>query len=144
MTCKRPGCTDTESCSDVEPKKIAKYEDDLDVSDIWGDEEALHSAHNDIKRAHEKQGYLDGLSSAKESALQQGFDESYPKGAELGITVGKIIAQVKCLGDEDLFRQAMTELNITKVLSKNHFDDNLDMKPIHEVLQKWQNVVNQH
>lgn len=115
------------------------------VDDIWGDDdiEELDNSTADIKRMHTKQGYLDGITNAKESSLQDGFDELFPKGAELGIIVGNILGSLISYDDPELFDQAKSELNISQVLHKKHFDDDLELQnnSQHEVIAKWQNVV---
>ncbi|KAK6201614.1 uncharacterized protein RJT21DRAFT_36436 [Scheffersomyces amazonensis] len=118
----------------------------INMEDVWGDDDGDEydipfKADADIKRIHEKQGYLDGLSRAKEESLQQGFDEGFPQGAEFGIIVGKIMGKLKLFKDDDLFNQARKELNITKVLDKKYFNDDLTLTTDHQVLQKWMNLV---
>lgn len=115
--------------------------------DIWADDDAGETndiiANKDIIRSHYKQGYVDGVSSAKETSLQQGFDDSYPQGAKLGIEVGQILAHLKKLKDDDNndstnFNQAKQELNITNVLNTKYFDDELNLKKSsHELINKW-------
>lgn len=113
-----------------------------DPDDVWGSDDEHQLTTADLKRNHIKQGYLDGLSNAKESSLQQGFDDGFPKGASLGILVGTILSTVRSY-DERLFDECKEELNITKVLKKEYFDENLDLsnKENHAVLRKWQNIV---
>lgn len=124
----------------VETNAVQKSDDDSGFDDIWGEDDEMLTTNADIKRTHEKQGYLEGLSNAKESSLQGGFDEAFPQGAQLGIAVGKILAIVKSSGDEELFKQAKLELNITKVLDRKFFDDNLELHNDHEILLKWTEV----
>lgn len=116
---------------------VVHKEDESGIDDIWGDDDEMVTANADIKRSHEKQGYLDGLSNAKESSLQGGFDEAFPQGAQVGIAVGKILAIVNSSGDDDLFKQAKKELNITKILDRKYFDADLQIQREHEVLVKW-------
>ena len=115
------------------------------IDDIWGDDdiEELDNSTADIKRMHSKQGYLDGITSAKESSLQDGFDDLFPKGAELGIIVGNILGSLISYDDQELFDQAKSELNISQVLHKRYFDEDLELRSTndHEVIAKWQNVV---
>lgn len=114
--------------------------------DIWADDDDAGDTNDiipnkDIIRSHYKQGYVDGISSGKETALQQGFDDSYPQGAKLGIEVGQILAQLIKLKDDDdstNFNQAKQELNITNVLNTKYFDDELNLKKSsHELITKW-------
>ncbi|CUM47332.1 unnamed protein product [Debaryomyces tyrocola] len=115
------------------------------IDDIWGDDdiEELDNSTADIKRMHSKQGYLDGITNAKESSLQDGFDDLFPKGAELGIIVGNILGSLISCDDQELFDQAKSELNISQVLHKRYFDEDLELRSTseHEVIAKWQNVV---
>lgn len=107
-----------------------------DSDDIWGSDEDAVSPYADLKRAHINYGYLDGITQAQETGLQQGFDDGYPKGAELGMLVGEVLA--KCHGTT-LFDQAKSDLNITKVLDKQYFDDQLDLfEESHVLIKKWQ------
>ncbi|CUM45100.1 Uncharacterized protein YAE1 [Debaryomyces fabryi] len=116
-----------------------------DIDDVWGDDdiEELDNTTADIKRMHSKQGYLDGITNAKESSLQDGFDDLFPKGAELGIIVGNILGSLISSNDEELFEKAKAELNISQVLHKKYFDEELELKSNseHELIAKWQNVV---
>ena len=116
-----------------------------DIDDIWGDDdiEELPNSTADIKRKHEKQGYLEGITNAKESSLQGGFDDLFPKGAQLGITVGNILGELHSYNDPELFERAKSELNISQVLHKKYFDEGLELKnnPEHEVIAKWKKIV---
>ena len=62
--------------------------DDVD-DDIWSDDDTKLIPQNDIIRSHYKKGYVDGITQAKESSLQQGFDDGYPEGAKLGLKLVK-------------------------------------------------------
>lgn len=111
--------------------------------DIWGDEEDVNGTliqNREIERTHHKQGYLDGLSNAKELSLQDGFDEGFPSGAKLGIEVGRILSILLCY-DKNLFEQCKKELGINKVLDKKYFDEDLNILN-HELINKWQNIAN--
>lgn len=109
--------------------------------DVWGsDDESLTT--RDVERTHTKQGYLDGLSNAKESSLQQGFDEGFPKGAGLGIKIGHILSTIKSY-DESMFDQCKRELNITRVLHKKYFDEHLEITSIHDPIVKWERICNE-
>ncbi|KAK7680688.1 hypothetical protein QCA50_016256 [Cerrena zonata] len=111
MACREPngscGCKQNEPL--VGLNDTARETDD----DVWADDdEAGYSMKDqstaDLKRIHTKQGYLDGLTQAQESGLQQGFDEAFPKGAQLGIEVGRLLSRIWCYKDvrTDLFEQA--------------------------------------
>ncbi|ESX02683.1 hypothetical protein KL918_002548 [Ogataea parapolymorpha] len=97
-----------------------------------------------LKRKHAKQGYLDGISKAKEESLQQGFDEGYPIGARIGARVGEILAQMKSLLmsskiSAEEYDSAFHELNIKKVLQTDFFDTKLNMldERNHPIIRKW-------
>lgn len=108
--------------------------------DVWDDDEFITTG--DIKRIHVKQGYLDGLSKAKESSLQDGFDDGYPLGANFAIRVGQILS--KLTNDSELFQTAKKELNLTKILQRSYFDENLDLNESdHPVLKKWDQIIAQ-
>ena len=121
------------------PGPIPGNNDDVD-DDIWSDDDTKLIPQNDIIRSHYKKGYVDGITQAKESSLQQGFDDGYPEGAKLGIKVGEILANLinQCKdrnrqGDDDddddeqlvRFNEAKKELNIVNVLKKSYFDEDL-------------------
>ncbi|KAL8951457.1 MAG: hypothetical protein Q9222_002558 [Ikaeria aurantiellina] len=50
-----------------------------------------------LRSIHVTNGYRDGIASAKEQALQPGFDEAYPLGAILGLRVGYILGALEGL-----------------------------------------------
>lgn len=113
--------------------------------DIWGDDDDMTSTTTaEIKRIHTKQGYLDGLSNAKESSLQSGFDDGYPKGGQLGVLVGCILSTILSYKPE-LFDTCKKELAISNVLSRGHFNDDLEIEDVdkHEVLRKWKDICEQ-
>lgn len=147
------------------PGPIPGNNDD-DDDDIWSDDDTKLIPENDIIRSHYKKGYVDGITQAKESSLQQGFDDGYPEGAKLGIKVGEILANLinQCKdrnrqGDDDddddddeqlvRFNEAKKELNIVNVLKKSYFDEDLNLKKsndnketdesYHELINKWEN-----
>lgn len=118
-----------------------------DIDDVWGSDDSIIETQDstneaevaDIKRRQTKQGYLDGLVTSQESELQGGFDNAFPKGAELGVLVGQLLAEIHCY-DEGRFKEAQKELNITNVLSRKYFDDDLEMNG-HELIEKWQGIL---
>lgn len=142
-------CNGDCSCAgeiDMERSDKRETENQTDgIDDVWGDDdlEELDNTTADIKRMHTKQGYLDGITNAKESSLQDGFDNLFPKGAGLGIIVGNILGSLISSNDQELFEKAKSELNISQVLHKKYFDEELELKSNseHEVIAKWQNVV---
>ncbi|KAK6458467.1 uncharacterized protein RJT20DRAFT_32018 [Scheffersomyces xylosifermentans] len=130
-SCSKKGTTDVQISSSAN-------KDSND--DVW-DEDRSVSSNADIQRSHEKQGYLDGLSHAKESSLQAGFDTAFPSGAQLGIAVGKILGKLRSHNDEALFIQGKQELNIGKIMDKKYFNDELELAGEHEIISKWQKIV---
>ncbi|OBA21232.1 hypothetical protein METBIDRAFT_27045, partial [Metschnikowia bicuspidata var. bicuspidata NRRL YB-4993] len=119
-------------------KKSEKTSDkDLQLTDdVWGSDEESISIHADLQRAHVNQGYLDGITKAQELGLQDGFDKGFPTGASLGIRVGKVLAT---LHGKSQFKEAQGALNITQVLDKKYFDNQLDLhNSQHLLLQRWE------
>lgn len=134
-------------CSNCQPeiKTLLHSKDSNDFEDdVWGDDDVYVDANADVKRAHQKQGYLDGLASAQESSLQSGFDKAFSDGARMGAAVGKILGELRALGESELFYQATKELNIAKIMDKKYFDSELKIQKNHEVIYKWQKIVAQH
>ncbi|KAH3664289.1 hypothetical protein OGAPHI_004641 [Ogataea philodendri] len=116
------------------------------TSEMYGsiENEPKHADLLSLKRKHAKQGYLDGISKAKEESLQQGFDDGYPIGARIGALVGEILASLKLLLDSSMisvndYDTALKELNITKVLQPEFFDSKLNIagERTHPAIQKW-------
>ncbi|KAI4179266.1 MAG: hypothetical protein L6R41_007940 [Letrouitia leprolyta] len=50
-----------------------------------------------LRSTHVTNGYREGISFAKDQALQPGFDEAYPLGAIFGLRVGYILGTLKGL-----------------------------------------------
>lgn len=128
--------------SEVTPSSNDRVSDD----DVWADDDdeeyqMTDKSTADLRRIHTKQGYLDGLTKAQESSLQTGFDNAFPKGACLGIEVGRILSTLMCYQKPELLSAAEQELNITKVLNKQFFDNDLEPLEVHDALQKWKNIV---
>ncbi|SGZ55468.1 CIC11C00000001893 [Sungouiella intermedia] len=120
--------------------RVEKAEISNEMSDdIWASDDEGVSTYADRRRAQINQGYLDGLTSAQELGLQDGFDEGYPEGAKLGIRVGRILAE---LFGSTYFEQALKELNITKVLDRKYYNEQLDAnEPDHELVAYWEQKV---
>lgn len=151
------------SCKNNEVPTTKSTTGNVEDDDIWSDDDSKLILENDIIRSHYKKGYVDGITQAKESSLQQGFDDGYPEGAKLGIKVGEILANLinQCKdrnrqGDDDdddeqlvRFNEAKKELNIVNVLKKSYFDEDLNLKKsngnketdesYHELINKWEN-----
>ncbi|GMF55231.1 unnamed protein product [[Candida] boidinii] len=138
---------DVWASSDDESNFIPKVKESYGEDD--GDENTPD--HVDIialRRKHGKQGYLDGLSQAKEESLQEGFDSGYPKGATLGFLSGTLLMDLKSLLNENKlsssdFETAKSELDITNILQQKYFNDDLNLiEKRHPVLVKWENYIN--
>lgn len=120
MACSGQGAKNGACC-----QKPTQPLSDFDTDDIWGSDEESISVHADLKRAHHNQGYVDGITRQQEQSLQNGFDEGFPQGAQLGREVGKILAK---LHGTSQFPLAKTDLNVTKILDKKYFDEQLDLR----------------
>lgn len=139
--------------------------DSKEDSDVWISEDEDNSSNRDdntpsipidrneekhnlsiqsLKRKHEKQGYLDGITKARELSLQQGFDEGYPIGSQIGEIVGQLIAktytrfEAKKITQEDR-KRCFKELQIENVLQSKYFDDSLSISDPrnHKVIEYW-------
>lgn len=119
------------------------YEGDADSNT----ERYLETGSRDLaalKRRHENRGYLDGLTKGGEIGLQMGFDSGYPLGAQLGGLTGELVAETvwrHSTGqiDDDTRAEALAELQISKVLSSEYFDSDLNMENPrdHPLIRKW-------
>lgn len=121
----------TGDCHTKRTKSVTIPADD----NVWGSDEESIIPYADLQRAHASQGYLDGVVQAQELSLQEGFDNGYPKGALLGLRVGRILAK---LHGTERFEDAVSALNIKRVLDKEHFDDQLDIKANHNLITTWE------
>ncbi|KAI5950465.1 YAE1 [Candida jiufengensis] len=119
-----------------------------EIDDIWESDNENENqqpkdnfVHNDIIRQHQKQGYLDGITHNKETNLQQGFDDSFSLGGQLGIEVGMILAKVKILDHKNsngLLNECINDLKISKIFDNKYFNENLEMiNDQHELILKW-------
>lgn len=127
-----------------------------DGSDIWAsdsnpsdNEQATESGNLSrdlaaLKRRHENRGYLDGLTKGGELGLQSGFDDGYPIGAQLGGLVGELLADTvwRCATGQiskEVKDNALSELQIDKILSSEYFDTNLNLEnpKDHPIILKW-------
>lgn len=131
------------------------------LDDVWGSGDDLDESTRELspdllklKDNHSKRGYLDGIVSAKEENLQDGFDMSFPLGAELGLRVGKIIGRLQALeyrygkDDEELkkdFNNAKQELQIKNILTKRIFTEDYNLEDSkHPVVSKWEEIVTKY
>lgn len=133
MPCSGQGVKNGQCCKN--PTEIVS---DVDTDDVWGSDEEKISVHADLKRAHHNQGYVDGITKQQEQSLQSGFDEGFPQGAQLGREVGKLLAK---LHGTSQFSLAKTDLNVTKILDKKYFDDQLDLVGrVHPEIKRYETV----
>jgi Essential protein Yae1, N terminal len=96
---------------------------------------------SDVRRVHtihSTAGYRDGISASKEKFIQEGFDEGFLLGAELGFAVGYIqgcleiikgafnnsIDQVYLKRVNEVVERASTELDLKNVFNPQYFDGN--------------------
>ncbi|GMG32211.1 unnamed protein product [Ambrosiozyma monospora] len=175
MGCVEPDCMSGD-CQSEAGKSRSSGLDDSDSDDIWlssdneqnnefnfhpntdefyGSAEQNHENTTEmslnliaLQRRHAKQGYLDGLSQAKETGLQDGFDEGYPIGGKLGVAVGQLLISLKMSQisgklSQEQYDLALKELNIRNILQKKYFDNSLNIKDYskHPVISKWVGVV---
>lgn len=122
----------------------------LDNDDIYGYNSAEDSGTNrnlsvqSLKRKHAKQGYLDGITEARERSLQQGFDDGYPIGSQIGEVIGQLIVktytrlEVNKITEEDQ-KKCLKELEIGNVLQSKYFDKSLSIADPrkHPIIEHW-------
>ncbi|GEQ72670.1 hypothetical protein JCM33374_g6357 [Metschnikowia sp. JCM 33374] len=122
----------------IQAKNDTANETNSMKDDVWGSDEENISAYADLQRAHVNQGYLDGITRAQESGLQDGFDKGFPQGGGLGMRVGKILAK---LHGTSRFDEAKQALKITQVLDKKYFDNQLDLQSSqHSLITHWEEI----
>lgn len=128
---------------------------DNGIDDVWGSDSDSQgeSVSYDLKKLrenHNKRGYLDGITHSKEANLQDGFDKGFPTGAALGMEVGKLVGLLQGLAGKhgsqdkkllDDFKDIQNDLRINRVLTKTHFDANLDLQEQHILIAKWKPIV---
>lgn len=150
---------DTPGCKQQADDEQTTMTTEEPIDDIWGgdsDDEPCASADiAKLRRIHNKQGYLDGISRAKESTLQSGFDSGYPEGAQLAIEVGKILGGLQLLASlpaqdprseaaRQLLSRAKVELHISRVLSWRYFNEDLTLpQDGHRLIVQWKHRVDQ-
>lgn len=109
---------------------------------LTADINLLHNEPSDMSRLrsqHRTSGYREGLSSAKNTTIQEGFDEGYGLGAVMGLEVGTILgllegiyASVLKLGKDEhlekdrirsLLEKARRDLRTEEVFSRQWWGD---------------------
>ncbi|SCU86822.1 LAFA_0E03246g1_1 [Lachancea sp. 'fantastica'] len=128
-------------------------------NDIWATDLEVSSSEfqrqetaeiRKLRSIHSKRGYVDGITSAKEDNLQEGFDSSYSVGSNLGTRIGVVLGELQILallhGNNDNtlaanLQRAQQELRINKVLNVQHFDENCN--PIHTniPITRWEKIL---
>jgi len=106
-----------------------------------------------LQAIHSTAGYRDGLSTAKEKFVQEGFDEGFALGAELGRIVGYLLGVLEAVQAAleratrtsgavidprsasrmtDLLKKAREELDLRQVFGETYFgQDGLWKYPVH-------------
>lgn len=150
--------TQSLSDSDIWADSDDEYKPNIVDDEFYGEKPdiAENSEISALRRVHAKQGYLEGLSSAKEESLQEGFDKGYPLGAHIGVAVGKILGKLQFISTmPDLdpqikgqarraLEEAKTELMIQRVLNRRHLEDELTLaNDNHVLIQHWEQKVNE-
>jgi len=84
--------------------------------DTFPDSTKLRSVHN-------TEGYRDGIANNKTAKIQQGFDEGYRLGAEVGARAGWILGVLESTGSAKLLKDANKELNLKELFGPQYFDE---------------------
>lgn len=141
------------------------------------EQEAQSGSHpSDIRRLeteHTTAGYREGITVAKESSIQAGFDEGFSLGATIGIRAGQLLGMIEGIADatkaqgseatkvaEKLLIDAKDELSTAKIFSADYWapdgnwnyeviakdDDHIlfsDVANAHPLIQKWSKLVDE-
>lgn len=141
------------------------------------EQEAQSGSHpSDIRRLeteHTTAGYREGISVAKESSIQAGFDEGFSLGATIGLRAGQLLGMIEGIADatktqgseatgaaEKLLAEARDELSTAKIFSADYWapDGNWkydviakdgdqvlfsDVANAHPLIQKWSKLVDE-
>lgn len=86
------------------------------TEDTFPDAAKLRSVHNTT-------GYRNGISESKTAKLQQGFDEGYVLGAEVGALAGRILGVVEAVGSVKLRERASKELSVESLFGRDYFGE---------------------
>ncbi|OAA45066.1 ABC1 domain containing protein [Metarhizium rileyi] len=131
---------------------------------------------SDIRRLeseHTNAGYREGITVAKESNIQSGFDEGFSLGATIGLRAGQLLGMVEGIADaiesqsneatetaQKLLNEARDDLSTAKIFSAEYWapdgnwnydvtaedgDEILfpDVAASHPLIQKWNKIVDQ-
>lgn len=77
-----------------------------------------------LRSVHSTAGYRNGISESKTAKLQQGFDEGYVLGAEIGALAGRILGVVEGVGSLRLRERANEELSLKELFGSSYFNEN--------------------
>lgn len=125
-----------------------------------------------LETEHTTAGYREGLTAAKESSVQTGFDEGYSLGATIGIAAGQLIGILEAITEalvgtersDDpaaVLADARTDLTIARIFSPEYWTRHgiwafpvegeggkdvlfTDVAGAHPLIRKWTAVVDQH
>jgi len=76
-----------------------------------------------LRSIHNTEGYRDGIANNKTAKIQQGFDEGYRLGAEVGARAGWILGVLESTGSAKLLEDANKELNLKELFGPQYFDE---------------------
>jgi len=165
----------------VPPRPTQDHQSDH-FDDVWGDDDQqnIHEASSHVPPAapsdiprlqqeHETAGYRDGITAAKATSVQAGFDEGYGLGATIGLRAGELLGVLEGLVNavsadrrdplRRLWDQARGELSVQAVFGKEYWSEDgtwsyavqgeerdgeavfTDVAAAHPLLKKWDTVV---
>lgn len=109
--------------------------------EVWSDDDP--DALGQIRREHRNIGYLQGVTKAKGESLQNGFDDGYAEGAQIGLQAGRIIGHLEGLGLSDLESKARMELQEECLFTHKYYKPNRMPKfeTCHPLIVKWQKIL---
>lgn len=141
-------------------------------------QDAQNAAHpSDMRRLqteHTTAGYREGISAAKDSSIQSGFDEGFSLGATIGLRAGQLLGTLEGIFDavkgqtseaalaaEKLLTEAREELSTSGIFSPEYWapdgnwtfevkaaegEDVLfpDVANAHPLIRKWSDIVDEH
>lgn len=117
-------------------------------SDVWcsdNDEDVSGISETvKVRRAHHKEGYIEGVTQTKEHYLQEGFNSEYPTGAHIGAQVGEILGSFQGLGLRDLENAASRDLSPDSLFSELYYNamaEKIYEGTSHPLIIKWQNIL---
>ncbi|KAK5663790.1 hypothetical protein OQA88_4222 [Cercophora sp. LCS_1] len=136
------------------------------MDDIWDNGHTELNEPSDLPRlqqAHSTAGYRDGITAAKASTVQAGFDEGYGLGATIGLRAGELLGLLEGIasalpGDERLkllVDDARGELAVQSIFGKEYWEGDGtwryelpegeetfgDVAGGHPLIKKWGRVV---